>query len=414
MSVTTQDLNRFVENCKPEFAAIKEELNAFNIFNVLGVQYREIRHSNFLGWLFDPNDSHGLNDTILKTLLQHLNKLDALRGSDLGSFLLKDVSTTQVYRESVHNIDILIVNEQLGFVITIENKIYAEFSEHQLAKYYDYIEQNYNHLNTRVYLTLTPLENNSHLGFDLGEMYTNINYTAIVTILEENQELIDAAKPTVKESISQYISMVQKDITKTSKEVALAKEIYKNYKKEIDFIISNQEDFSVYKRDILNYINGGSFEGFIISHNSDSRNVIFLLPDNEDLLEFFRYPEAESRGGDYIFSLVINFEKDAVWMKFGFGNIIESEHKEALQGKKDKLFNTMKGFECFKNRTLSIDFHNDHSKMEYAGICGVPLFNDDVYYAENKSVLEVFKLKFEEINSELIQPWVEECLEKLS
>ncbi|WCO03421.1 PDDEXK-like family protein [Psychroserpens ponticola] len=414
MSVSVEDLENFIIKTQPDLETIKRELSAFNIFNVLGIQHREIRHSNFLGWLFDPNESHQLGDALLKTLLQYLSKLDAVKGFNLGDLLNKDLSSTQVYRESVHNIDILIVNEQLGFVITIENKIFSDFSEHQLAKYYKYIELNYSHLKTRVYLTLTPNESNRHIGFNLGDMYININYKNIVTILKANKQLIDASKPTVKESISQYISMVQKDITKTSKEVALAKKLYKNYKKEIDFIISNQEDFSVYKKDILNYFNGGGFEGFIISHNSENRNVIFLLPDNEDLLELFRYPEAESRGGEFIFSLVIYFEKDVVWMKFGFGNIVESIHKGALQEKKDALFNTMKGFECFKNKKLSIDHHNHNSSMEFAGICGVQLFDDDMYYSENTSFLEIFKMKFEVINRELIQPWIKECLEKIS
>jgi hypothetical protein len=413
MNVTFHDLEKFVEDSKPKFETINSFLTSFNIFNVLGVQHREIRHSNFLGWLFDPNESHRFGDAILIELLKHIGVVDSANRSELIGLLNKNLTATKVYRESVHNIDILIVNESLGFIITIENKIYSGYSQHQLAKYFDYVEQQYSHLKTRVYLTLTPLKSDKHLDINKGNMYTNINYEDIVSILKDNKPLIDTAAPTVKESINQYISMVQKDITKTSKEIVLAKEIYKNYKKEIDFIIRNQEDFAVYKNDILEFIRSGGLEGFIISTELEKKNTLFLLPDNKDLLELFRYPEAESRGGNYIFSLVIYFEKDVVWMKFGFGNIIESEEKEAIQINKDELFNSMKVFECFNNKQLNIDYHDNTSEMEYAGICGVSLFDDDMYYAENKSFSDLFLVKFEEINKNLIQPWIEECLEKL-
>ena len=37
-----------------------------NIFSILRISRNEIRHSNFLCWLLDPNQSHGLGDIFLK------------------------------------------------------------------------------------------------------------------------------------------------------------------------------------------------------------------------------------------------------------------------------------------------------------------------------------------------------------
>ena len=34
----------------------------FNLFDVLKVSRKEIRHSNMLGWLMDPNENHGFGD----------------------------------------------------------------------------------------------------------------------------------------------------------------------------------------------------------------------------------------------------------------------------------------------------------------------------------------------------------------
>ena len=41
-----------------DFERIEIGLKAPNIFSILGVSRTEIRHSNFLGWLLDPNGSH--------------------------------------------------------------------------------------------------------------------------------------------------------------------------------------------------------------------------------------------------------------------------------------------------------------------------------------------------------------------
>lgn len=37
-----------------------------NIFNALKIVQQEIRHSNFLAWLLNPNENHGLGELFLK------------------------------------------------------------------------------------------------------------------------------------------------------------------------------------------------------------------------------------------------------------------------------------------------------------------------------------------------------------
>ena len=40
--------------------------NRLNNFDVLSITGNEIRHSNFLAWLLDPNETHGLGEYFLK------------------------------------------------------------------------------------------------------------------------------------------------------------------------------------------------------------------------------------------------------------------------------------------------------------------------------------------------------------
>lgn len=41
----------------------------FNLFDVLRITNMEIRHSNILAWIFDPNESHGLGDSFIKSFI---------------------------------------------------------------------------------------------------------------------------------------------------------------------------------------------------------------------------------------------------------------------------------------------------------------------------------------------------------
>ena len=94
--------------------------NEFNIFDVLGVSRAEIRHSNMLGWLLDPNENHGLGDSFLYGII---SKISQNIGTDNAlHFLSSDLYTFNVRREWNH-IDILLVSNHSKLVLAIENKV---------------------------------------------------------------------------------------------------------------------------------------------------------------------------------------------------------------------------------------------------------------------------------------------------
>lgn len=414
MSVTVEQLEDFIVKAQPDLETIKRELSAFNIFNVLGIQHREIRHSNFLGWLFDPNESHELEDVFLKDLFKLMRKVGVLDADEFVSLLVQDLKSTQVYRESVNNIDILIVNERLGLIICIENKIKKDYSDHQLEKYYNYVEENYSGIKTRVYLTLTPFHNENHLNYIAGENYTNINYQNIVTLLKKNKNIIDKSIPTVKESINQYIAMTEKSVIYSSDEVKLAQKIYKKYKNEIEFIINNKPDFLSHKQTITNCINDGGLGAFEIIKNDTHKDIIRIFPKNEALKDLFRDTNFNSWNGDYMFCLELFVQKNHIWLKWCFGDIRNEDERESCQIKKTRFVNEMKKFNCFKNSDIKIDFHKGNPEDSFTGICGVGLFYYDTYISQDKSFLDFFKEKFSLINTKIIEPWTQECIEKLA
>ena len=48
---------------------LEDMLAEFNVFEMLGIEKNEIRHSAFLAWLLDPNGTHGLGDYFLRRFL---------------------------------------------------------------------------------------------------------------------------------------------------------------------------------------------------------------------------------------------------------------------------------------------------------------------------------------------------------
>ena len=60
----TQVLEAFlIEN--PDLERLELLLSEFNLFEAVGVVRQELRHSDFLGFLLDPRQSHGLGDVYL-------------------------------------------------------------------------------------------------------------------------------------------------------------------------------------------------------------------------------------------------------------------------------------------------------------------------------------------------------------
>ena len=48
------------------------ETNSFSIFDVLKISRAEIRHSNILAWILNPNENHGYSHNFLARLNSYL------------------------------------------------------------------------------------------------------------------------------------------------------------------------------------------------------------------------------------------------------------------------------------------------------------------------------------------------------
>src|SRR5574337_738498 len=90
-----------------DLTELEDLIAEFNIFEALGIVRQELRHSDFLSFLLNPAERHGIGDYFLKSfLIRVLNDADS---SPIEIDII-DLNDAVVERETQH-IDILIYDD---------------------------------------------------------------------------------------------------------------------------------------------------------------------------------------------------------------------------------------------------------------------------------------------------------------
>jgi len=247
-------LENFIVN-NSDFEELKSLLSQFNIFEVLGAVRQEVRHSDFLSYLLNPQETHGLGDYFLRKFLQEVISKDNYEHLPFTKIDLYiwDLSDFQVRREW-NLIDILLLSESLKLAVIIENKIDSTEHSNQLQRYLKIVDREYPGWNKLgVYLTpegISPSYN----------IYFPISYTKIAAILED---IVGSRQtslgPDVHTLTEHYIAMLRRHIVSGSKIEELCQKIYRKHQKALDMIYEYrpdlQSDIYTYLIDLINYNN---------------------------------------------------------------------------------------------------------------------------------------------------------------
>jgi hypothetical protein len=102
------------------FDKIEVELRIPNIFQILNISRTEIRHSNFLSWLLNPNGTHKLGKLVLIKVLRELAASEIT--TDIDEFEIEELNFINIeVRREWRNIDLLLIFDSL--VVCVENKV---------------------------------------------------------------------------------------------------------------------------------------------------------------------------------------------------------------------------------------------------------------------------------------------------
>lgn len=224
-----------IEN--PELERLQLILDEFNFFEAVGVVRQELRHSDFLGFLLDPQESHGMGDTFLTLFLRRVVQAADVTSLPFSAIdiTLWDLAETEVRREW-RNIDVLLVNAGHRFVIVIENKIDATEHSNQLQRYRETVEREFPGWDfAGIYLT--P---DGELPGD--DAFIPVSYglvqRAVATLIEGRSAISEE----VRTAIRHYDQLLQRHVVSDSEIAELCRRIYLRHKQALDLIYEHRPD----------------------------------------------------------------------------------------------------------------------------------------------------------------------------
>ena len=164
------DANKIIDKflCDPNLIKSTNYLKSVNFFDIFNLKERN--YSSFLSWLFDPNESHGLNDLFIKELLKicllkykeepyKFTKTVLKENPFYKDFTIYEIdkdsfTDTEVYTEFKSGkcngtngnnkaIDVCLVSENNQLMIFVENKIGASQGPKQRKNYFKYLRNRY-------------------------------------------------------------------------------------------------------------------------------------------------------------------------------------------------------------------------------------------------------------------------------
>ena len=231
-------LKRFVYK-NEELERLESYYDDFNVFSALNIEGQELRHSNFLGWLCDPTETHQVGDAFLSLLLKEINfTANDLGRTDLSVFEMDGLSFGDVeVRREWRNIDILILSKTNQHYWVIENKVYSGEHGNQLERYKATAEKEFRGLKgTFVYLSIEGAEASS-------EDFVPISYAVIADLISK---LVARTKNKVSDEITTFIrhyqQLLQRHILEDNTLEEICRTIYRKHKRALDLIYEYRPD----------------------------------------------------------------------------------------------------------------------------------------------------------------------------
>jgi hypothetical protein len=235
-------LNELIVNCA-DFERLEALLGGFNLFQVLKFEHGEIRHSNVLAWILDPQESHGLGALFLKKWLMraiHESAGEAdvpVSAVDIDGWQLVSVEVRREWR----NIDLLLIlvfASGRQWVVCIENKILSTQHGNQLQRYRRIVETEFAAAERRLYLFLTKGEEEPEDPAYIKASYTQV-HKALRDCLESRSHAI-GDEPRVL--LNNYLRLLEEKFMDESEIARTALRIYQQHRRALDVIFEHRPD----------------------------------------------------------------------------------------------------------------------------------------------------------------------------
>jgi len=236
-------LNELLSN--EDFIELEQITRRPNIFEALNIAEYEVRHSTFLSYLLDPNETHGIGPGFLENFLLRASIYMQPDGEQESIVIQElDLDMTKVTKEwSTKNhqklknkrLDILIevpkkANHNKKLAIGIECKINAVEGNDQLKNYKEMLEAEGYPRAIRLFLTKSGLE---------GEDWSSVQFHGLVT--ETLDITIKKYGSSVSEKIRSFLEDYRQILVESDESSARNVVIEKIVDKYTDTVIKHEE-----------------------------------------------------------------------------------------------------------------------------------------------------------------------------
>jgi PD-(D/E)XK nuclease superfamily len=236
-----------------DFQALNRQLGKFNLFEALGAERGELRHSNFLSFVLSPTKPHGLGDELLRRFIKLVIAKMQVGSRPVSSLeiAVADLDSTIVERER-DDIDILLeIPPPLNMIVIVENKIGASEARGQLAKYKRSVAQRFNN-HRRLHVFLTPTGKKASDADFVPCSYAEL--AEVIARLVDEQAQYRTFPDETKVILEHYVSMLRRNVVDDEQLRNLARQLYARYSEAFDFISASKpqqdEILAVVRREI--------------------------------------------------------------------------------------------------------------------------------------------------------------------
>lgn len=355
-------LEEFIFN-NEDLEDLEAIVDKFNIFSSLGIINQEIRHSNFLAWLLDPNETHNLLEyfTTLFLKLATYNNTNPAVEVDLFDIDTLDLSKMQVLREW-NNIDVFLVDDEQKIACAIENKVDSKEHSNQLQRYRELVESNYpDYKKIFIFLTVHGEEAENE------KVYIPISYRQVSDLITR---LLDRKESQLSEEvvvfIKHYNDMIKRYIMEESEVQELCEKLYKKHKKALDLIFKHKPDVYNDIRDTLEEIIDSNER---LIKDRCSKSYVRFIPKSLDFVP--KEGEGWTSTKRILLFEIVNYAKEVnLFLLIGPGNSTIRESIYDLAQNNIKLFNktssrlTKQYSSIYKIKLSSISSLDGKSKEE--------------------------------------------------
>lgn len=367
-----------------DFTSLQNLVNEeVNLMEILRVSRKELQHSNFLAWFFNPTESHNLGDFALKEFIKIYFKENQFQnlGNETGlsvfDFVQLEFDDLEIRRE-YKNIDLIFLSRQNEFCIVIENKINSPEKKGQLEKYRKLIESEYPDFKHKIYIYLSLYD--QQISESEQENYVQLNYDHIIKLIEQvisSQRLKLADK--TRFVFEQYLQTLKSMLNKNEEIEKIAQQLYKKYKSAFDLVF--KYSVSTYSSEIWDKIqNLVSSEKSIRPFNSNKTYIRFqpnyLYENIQALKDFGLISPTDDLRDNWMFLFEFNLRNNQVifYCKIGQGEQDAREKLYEIYKKNNDIFTkVVRGNEvlrpqwqqAFQKQILTkTDFENESNDIE--------------------------------------------------